>query len=75
MLYIVSGTRPYELVKMKSFCDKVLIPLNETLNFRVLLNYSDAGNYKSVIRRYDIPNPVRIPYEPDVFNSKKDWLI
>lgn len=75
LLYVVSGGMPYEMIKIKNFCDNVLIPFNKTDNCRILLNHTDAHAYKTIIRQYDIPNPVRMPYEPDVFYSKRDWLI
>lgn len=73
-VYLVSGTQPYELNKLKEFHNSFLNPRKKDLNYKVLFNFSDANLYRKMIRRYGISNPVRVPYEPDVFKCKKDWL-
>lgn len=71
-IWLVVGGQPYEI----SGVEKVLftIPNEQLKKCRTLVNYTSPSGFKSVCRRLRIPNPVRVPYEPDVFNSRKDWL-
>lgn len=72
--YIVTGKEPYEIDKLTEFCRNVLYPLNNNKQ-RIVINYADRKQYKQIVRKYDFPCPIRMPYEPDIFNSRKDWLI
>lgn len=72
--YIVTGKEPYEIDKLTEFCRNVLYPLNNNKQ-RIVINYADRKQYKQIVRMYDFPCPIRMPYEPDIFNSGKDWLI
>ena len=74
IVLLVSGAAPYEISKLMSFLKKSRIPCEDNRDkFHVLINFSDARGYKSVIKRCDIPNPVRVPYGAGN-NAKKDWL-
>lgn len=71
---IVSGCESYEIKRLYDFLERYGIPLNDRSGkFHVMITHSDAGRYKTVVRRHGMPNPVRVPC---IIKSKseKDWL-
>lgn len=74
LVLVVSGCEPYELKRLSEFIRFSKIPCNDNCDkFRTLINFADARRYKRAIRKYEIPNPVRVPYGAGN-NRKKEWL-
>lgn len=75
VIYIVTGGTASEIIRYKEMFDYFIVPpMKKGTKLRTLINLTDVKRYKEIVRRYGITNPVRVPYEPDWMNCKKDWL-
>lgn len=73
-IYLVTGVAPYELAAFWQSQESLVGRLLQEAKARhrpvtVLVNHADGKTFKKAVRRYGIPNPVRVPYTPNPFSA------
>ena len=64
IICLVCGASPQELTALSRLLGSGILPIDrEPERFRILLNFANARRFKHAIRQYDIPNPIRVPYQ------------
>lgn len=72
MICILTDASPGDICRLEAFLSEHREITNK--KYRILINLSSQKEYRSIIRKHSMNNCVRVPFEPDAFYSKKDWL-